>query len=279
VQTFHALGIVKRRHQGSKDTSPPERTDEESDIIRDADRILATSSDELFELVRLGADRHRISVIPCGVDLKIFHPQGPATRRRPGFHRVVVVSRLVERKGVGNVISALRALPRCELIVAGGPSPARLDLDEEVRRFRQLAEAEGVADRVVFLGAIDHERVPSLLRSADVVACVPWYEPFGMVALEAMACGVPVIASAVGGLVDTVVDGVTGIHLPPRRPDEVALALRALLGQPDLRAAMGAAGLQRARRRYGWDVIAQATLSAYGAVCEERASRTAEGPA
>jgi D-inositol-3-phosphate glycosyltransferase len=279
VQTFHALGIVKRRHQGSKDTSPPERTDEESDIIRDADRILATSSDELFELVRLGADRHRISVIPCGVDLKIFHPQGPATRRRPGFHRVVVVSRLVERKGVGNVISALRAVPRCELIVAGGPSPARLDLDEEVRRFRQLAEAEGVADRVVFLGAIDHERVPSLLRSADVVACVPWYEPFGMVALEAMACGVPVIASAVGGLVDTVVDGVTGIHLPPRRPDEVALALRALLGQPDLRAAMGAAGLQRARRRYGWDVIAQATLSAYGAVCEERASRTAEGPA
>jgi glycosyltransferase involved in cell wall biosynthesis len=100
-----------------------------------------------------------------------------------------------------------------------------------------------------------------------------------MVALEAMACGVPVIASAVGGLVDTVVDGVTGIHVPPRRPEEVALALRTLLGLPELRSAMGAAGLQRARRRYGWDVIAQATLSAYGSVCEERASRTAEGPA
>jgi D-inositol-3-phosphate glycosyltransferase len=279
VQTFHALGVVKRRHQGSKDTSPPERTDEENAIIRSADRILATASDELFELVRLGADRHRVSVIPCGVDLETFHPQGRAARRRPGFHRVVVVSRLVERKGVGNVISALREVPRSELIVAGGPSPAQLDSDEEVHRFRQLAEAEGVADRVLFLGAIDHERVPWLLRSADVVACVPWYEPFGMVALEAMACGVPVIASAVGGLVDTVVDGVTGIHLPPRRPDEVALALRTLLGLPDLRAAMGAAGLQRARRRYGWDVIAQATLSAYGAVCEERASRTAEGPA
>jgi len=277
VQTFHALGVVKRRHQGSKDTSPRERTFEEVRILRAADRILATSSDELFELVRLGADRHRVSVIPCGVDLDVFSPQGPAAARRPGFHRVVVVSRLVERKGVGNVISALAAVPRCELVVAGGPRRELLDCDEEVRRFRELAEQEGVADRVHFLGAIDHQQVPVLLRSADLVACVPWYEPFGMVALEAMACGVPVVASAVGGLVDTVVDGVTGIHLPPRRPDEVATALRALLAQPEVRAAMGAAGLQRARRRYGWDAIAQATLAAYGAVQEERAGHAAQG--
>jgi glycosyltransferase involved in cell wall biosynthesis len=277
VQTFHALGVVKRRHQGSKDTSPRERTFEELMIIKEADRILATSSDELFELVRLGADRHRVSVIPCGVDLDVFCPQGPTLPRRPGFHRVVVVSRLVERKGVGNVISALAAVPCCELVVAGGPRRELLDCDEEVRRFRQLAEAAGVADRVHFLGAIDHLQVPSLLRSADLVACVPWYEPFGMVALEAMACGVPVVASAVGGLVDTVVDGVTGVHVPPRRPDEVASAVRTLLAQPDVRAAMGAAGLQRARRRYGWDAIAQATLAAYGAVQEERAGRAADG--
>jgi glycosyltransferase involved in cell wall biosynthesis len=190
---------------------------------------------------------------------------------------VVVVSRLVERKGIGNAISALAEVPRCELMIAGGPSASRLDQDEEVRRFQQLALSVGVADRVHFLGAVDREHVPWLIRSADVVACVPWYEPFGMVALEAMACGVPVVASAVGGLVDTVVDGVTGVHVPPRRPDQVAQALRALLGNRELRAAMGAAGLQRARRRYGWDVIAQATLSAYGAVCDERASRAAGG--
>jgi glycosyltransferase involved in cell wall biosynthesis len=277
VQTFHALGIVKRRHQGAKDTSPAVRAIEECAIVQTADRILATASDELFELVRLGADRRRVSVIPCGVDLETFHPGGLSAPRSEGFHRVVVVSRLVERKGIGNAISALAAVPRCELMIAGGPSAERLDEDEEVRRFRQLARAEGVADRVHFLGALGHEHVPWLIRSADVVACVPWYEPFGMVALEAMACGVPVIASAVGGLVDTVVDGVTGVHVPPRRPDEVAQALRTLLGNPELRAAMGAAGLHRARRRYGWDVIAQATLSAYRAVCEERAEEAAGG--
>jgi glycosyltransferase involved in cell wall biosynthesis len=275
VQTFHALGVVKRRHQGAKDTSPKERPAVENAIIQSVDRILATSSDELFELVRLGADRYRVSVIPCGVNLETFRPVGQAAPRRPGFHRMVVVSRLVERKGIGNAISALAAVPRCELVIAGGPSPDRLQVDEEVRRFMRLAQAEGVSDRVHFLGAIGHDQVPSLIRSADLVACVPWYEPFGMVALEAMACGVPVVASAVGGLVDTVVDGVTGVHVPPRRPDEVALAVRTLLSQPELRATMAAAGLRRARRRYGWDVVAQATLSAYGAVCEGRASRVA----
>ena len=278
LQTFHALGVVKRRHQGTKDTSPPERIAAELEIARSADRILATSSDELFELARLGVESP-ISVIPCGVDLDVFQPAGPAAPRQHGLHRVVIVSRLVERKGVGNVISALAAVPDCELVVAGGPSPDMVESDTEVRRFRQLARAMHVEHRVHFVGALHHHQVPWLLRSADAVACVPWYEPFGMVALEAMACGVPVVASAVGGLVDTVVDGVTGVHVPPRRPDEVVLALRTLLRQPDLRASMGAAGLQRARLRYGWDAIAQATLAAYGAVCEERAGRLAEGPA
>ena len=279
LQTFHALGVVKRRHQGPKDTSPPERLWEERRIIQHADRILATSSDELFELARLGADGHRVSVIPCGVDLDVFRPDGPAAPRRPGLHRVVVVTRLVERKGVGNVISAIAGVPDCELLVAGGPEAGELDADPEVRRFRALARTEGVANRVQFLGAIDHHQVPWLLRSADLVACVPWYEPFGMVALEAMACGVPVVASAVGGLVDTVVDGVTGVHVPARRPEEVAAAIRRLLRLPRLRASMGAAGAERARSRYGWDAIAQATLAAYRGVCEERAARAAEGRA
>jgi glycosyltransferase involved in cell wall biosynthesis len=120
--------------------------------------------------------------------------------------------------------------------------------------------------------------VPELLRSADVVACVPWYEPFGMVALEAMACGVPVLATAVGGLVDTVVDGVTGVHVPPRRPDEVADALRMLLAQPRLRAAMGGAGAERARARYGWDAIAADVMAAYVRMVRGRQARSAAAP-
>ncbi len=101
------------------------------------------------------------------------------------------------------------------------------------------------------------------MRSADAVVCVPWYEPFGIVPLEAMACGVPVVVSTVGGLVDSVVDGVTGLHVPPRRPDRLAVALRSLLADPERRSALGAAGVRRVRSRYGWDRIADATLEAY----------------
>jgi glycosyltransferase involved in cell wall biosynthesis len=162
-----------------------------------------------------------------------------------------------------------------EAVIAGGPDATRLDTDPMVRNFRALAARLGVDDRVTLLGSVDRNQVPNLIRSSDVVACVPWYEPFGMVALEAMACGVPVVASAVGGLVDTVVDGVTGIHVPPRRPDEVARALNLLLSEARLRKRMGAAGAERARNRYSWDLIAELTAEAYMLVTE-REARTAE---
>ena len=266
VQTFHALGVVKRRHQGGKDTSPAERAAIESALVRDADRIVATCSDEVFELVRLGADRRRVSVVPCGVDLGLFTARGPAEPRTPGRHRVVVVGRLVERKGIGNVITALAEVPGTDLVVAGGPDAAGLDRDPEVRRLRDLAADCGVADRVEVRGRVSRADLPALLRSADVVACVPWYEPFGIVPLEAMACGVPVVASAVGGLIDTVVDGGTGLHVPPRSPERIAEALRALLPDEARRRALGAAGARRARSRYSWDRIARATLQAYDEV-------------
>ena len=251
VQTFHALGVVKKRHQGSKDTSPPQRLDEESSVIQRADRILATCSDELFELVRLGAEPHRISVIPCGVDLRLFRPDGPALPRPAGIRRIVVISRLVERKGIGNVISALSQVPATELLVAGGPDAAdHLDLDPMVARFRALAREEGVSERVEFLGAIDRNQVPNLIRSADVVACVPWYEPFGMVALEAMHAGVPVIGSAVGGVVEIVQDGRNGFLVPPG--DDIALSsrLEQLLTNAELQRLLRAGALATVDSRF-----------------------------
>jgi D-inositol-3-phosphate glycosyltransferase len=263
VQTFHALGVVKRRHQGAKDTSPPSRLDSERMLAREVDRIVATCSDEVFELVRMGADLHRITVVPCGVDLGLFRPDGPAEARDPGRSRLLVVSRLVERKGIGNVIAALAELPRAELVIAGGPPAPRLAEDPEAHRLTDLARRLGVAGRVCLRGQVEPGDLPALYRSADLVVCVPWYEPFGIVPLEAMACGVPVVASAVGGLVDSVVDGVTGVHVPPRRPDLLAGALAGLLADPERRAALGAAGAQRARRRYRWERIARGTLDVY----------------
>jgi D-inositol-3-phosphate glycosyltransferase len=285
VQTFHALGVVKRRHQGARDTSPATRLREEAILAANVDRIVATCSDEVFELVRMGADLRRVAVVPCGVDLELFRADGPRTPRPPGIDppahpigvvprtppaRLLVVSRLVERKGIGDVVTALARLPGVELLVAGGPPAGELGRDPEARRLAAVAERVGVADRVRPLGRVGRAQLPALYRSADLVVNVPWYEPFGIVPLEAMACGVPVVVSAVGGLVDSVVDGVTGVHVPPRRPALLAEAVAGLLADPERRAALGAAGARRARRRYGWDRIAGSTLEVYARLLESR---------
>lgn len=278
VHTFHALGVVKRRHLGADDPSPGERLCVEEAIARSADRIIATCCDELRELHGIGADPDRVDVVPCGVDLDHFHPGGPRAGRtnRP---RIVVVSRLVPRKGVDDVIRALTALPGAELVVAGGPRDDLLVADPEVRRLGAVARACGVADRVRLQGALPRGEVAALLRSADVVACTPWYEPFGIVPLEAMACGVPVVASAVGGMLDSVVDGVTGLHVPPRDPRALAAALRRLLDDADARARLGAAGRRHAVDHYAWSTVAGGTLASYDAACDARSHADVVGVA
>ena len=279
VQTFHALGSVKRRHQGGDDTSPPGRVAAERAVAGRVDRIVATCTDEMFELARLGAPRRRTAVVPCGVDTAAFTPDGPVHPRgdRP---RLVVLGRLVRRKGIDEVIVALRRLPGVELLVAGGPPGSGgadrgapdgvLARDPDARRLSRLAESAGVADRVRLLGAVARADVPALLRSADAVVCVPWYEPFGIVPLEAMACGRPVVGAAVGGIQDTVVDQVTGLLVPPRRPDALAAALRGLLATPTRALAFGIAGRDRVLARYGWDRIAEATAAVYDEDLAER---------
>jgi glycosyltransferase involved in cell wall biosynthesis len=262
VQTFHALGTVKRRHQGDRDSSPPQRVHLERLVGLEVSRIAATCSSEVFELARMGVPGSRVSVVPCGVDLSLFNPQGPvAPRSRP--RRVLAVGRLVPRKGFGTAIAALRLLPDTELVIAGGPAHGLVTEDAEAQRLMILARELGVGDRVRMVGLVPQQDMPALLRSADVVVCTPDYEPFGIVPLEAMACGIPVVVSAVGGLTDTVVDGLTGILVPPRRPEAVAAALGRLLNDQAMRNRYGAAGGARARTRYSWDRIARELLSVY----------------
>jgi glycosyltransferase involved in cell wall biosynthesis len=280
VHTYHALGVTKRRHQGTQDSSPGARLAVERALAQDCDGIVATSDEEMFELVRMGAHPRRLALVPCGVDLERFGPDprsGLGSGRGaqpdgPSEHRVLVVGRLVERKGIADVVRALPALPGARLLVAGGPDRAELPGDAEAVRLAGIARQEGVADRVSFLGRVAQCDLPALYRSADVVVCTPWYEPFGLVALEAMACGVPVVASAVGGLVDTVIDGCTGVHVPPRRPDLLGAALRDLLADEERRRELGRTGARRARARYGWPTVAEETLRFYA---RTRAVRTA----
>ncbi|GAA1270175.1 glycosyltransferase family 1 protein [Pseudonocardia aurantiaca] len=279
VQTFHALGSVKRRHQGSDDTSPEGRVRAELAVARQVDRVLATCTDEVFELARLGAPRGRTTVVPCGVDTDLFNPDGAVAQRSDRL-RLVVLGRLVRRKGVDEVMDALRRVPNAELVVAGGATPpadGAQSTDADAERLRSCAARFGVADRVRLVGPVTREDVPALLRSADAVVCVPWYEPFGIVPLEAMACGRPVVASAVGGIQDTVVDQVTGLLVPPRRPDVLAGALRELLGSPTRASAFGIAGRARVLARYDWVRVAAATEVVYDEVIAARSGRISAG--
>ncbi|WP_426765458.1 glycosyltransferase [Pseudarthrobacter sp. 1G09] len=283
IQTFHALGTVKRRHQGAEDTSPHERRWLEPGVGRSADRIIATCSDEVFELKAMGIDTGKISIAPCGVDLDVFGPDGPVDAK-PRSHRILSVGRLVPRKGVDLVIRALPHLRAAGfadvelLIVGGGGDSGALHSDPEVRRLLDLAAELGVQDQVVLEGQVPRGDMPGIFRSADAVVCAPWYEPFGIVPLEAMACGVPVVAAAVGGLRDTVVDHATGLHVPPRDPEAIASALAMLLGNPSLRTELGHAGQRRARVRYSWDRVAAESEKAYKLAVAGAAARPAAIP-
>ncbi|MBB3676941.1 glycosyltransferase [Modestobacter versicolor] len=274
LQTFHALGSVKRRHQGDADTSPEQRIDLERGLCASVDHVVATCSDEVFELRRLGLSSDRVSIVPCGVDTGVFTPRGPVAARS-GRPRLLVLGRLVERKGQEDAVRALAAVPDAELVVVGGPPTGELDDDPEVQRLRAIAAELGAADRLVFAGAVARADVPGWIRSADVVLAVPWYEPFGITPLEAMACGRPVVATAVGGLVDTVVDGGTGVLVPPRDPAALGEALAALLADDERRAAYGAAGVKRARTRYRWSRVVADTDAVYRQVLAARARENA----
>jgi glycosyltransferase involved in cell wall biosynthesis len=283
VHTFHALGVVKRRHQGAADTSPEERAWLEPGVGREVDQVIATCSDEAFELKALGVPSRHISVAPCGVDLDLFTPDGPAETagRR---HRILSVGRMVPRKGVDLVIRAMALLKDegvddVELLVVGGSDAATGDRDPEVERLSAIAHELGVDDRVQFRGQIGQDGMPSIYRSADLTVCTPWYEPFGIVPLESMASGVPVVAASVGGLIDSVVDGVTGVHVPPRDPEAIASVVQSLLADDTRRTAFGAAGRARARTRYSWDRVAAETERVYRSTIAANSlvSRSAEG--
>jgi glycosyltransferase involved in cell wall biosynthesis len=269
LQTFHALGSVKRRHQGAADTSPGERVELERRLCRDVDHVVATCSDEVFELRRLGLPTDRVSIVPCGVDTSVFTPRGPIAPRSDR-RRLLILGRVVERKGHDDAVRALRALPDAELVVVGGPPADEVDDDAEIRRLRAVAAEEGVAERLLFTGSVARADVPAWIRSADVVLAVPWYEPFGITPLEAMACGRPVVASAVGGLVDTVADGLTGELVPPRDPGRLGEVLASLLADDERRATYGAAGVQRARARYRWNRVVADTEAVYRHVLARR---------
>jgi glycosyltransferase involved in cell wall biosynthesis len=262
VQTFDSLGVAERRHHVIAGDAGTERIRLEPAIGRSASAVVAGSSDEQSDLTRLGVPRRHIRVVPCGIDTDEFNPEGPVAERttRP---RLVTVADLSETDALANLLRAMAKVPGADLIVAGGPDRDELRADLGYRRLAKLAGTLEVTSRVTFTGRVGRAALPSLFRSADLLVSVSEYDPSGLTSIQAMACGTPVIASAAGGQVDAVVDGVTGILVPPGRPALLAQRIRQLLQHPMLLEAFSVAASDRAQSRYSWKRIADETLSVY----------------
>jgi glycosyltransferase involved in cell wall biosynthesis len=259
VQAYHGLGVVESQ---SRRATASTRTDLERLVGLAAQRVVAASGEEVSDLVRLGVDRSRISLVPCAVDSDRFRPDGrPERSGRRG--RLLAIGDLVPHSGFHTAISALAQVPDADLVIAGRSGHVNPREDPEVRRLVQHARRLGVARRVSLVDPVDYARMPAVLRSADVVVCPQWHEPLGATALQAMACGVPVVASAVGALSDFVVDDVTGVLVPPRDPRALGTELRELLADRTRCQMYAIAGADRARARYSWDRVAAETAAAY----------------
>lgn len=275
VVTFHALGLVRRAHQGSTDGFPDSRVEIERMLMREADLLIAECPQDESDLLQLyGADADKIRMVPCGFDAKEFSPmERTQARRQLGLDDddfiVLQLGRMVPRKGIDNVIRALAHLPdapaaRARLLVVGGESADGSTLDsKEFLRLQAVARQGGVLDRVTFTGHRPRQALRAHYAAADVFVTTPWYEPFGITPLEAMACGVPVVASSVGGLTYTVLDGMTGYLVPPQDPLALANRLQRLRDHPGLARAMGRCGLHRVRAQFTWEQVSKSLLRAY----------------
>jgi glycosyltransferase involved in cell wall biosynthesis len=262
VQSFHVLKVVEDRFRSSTTPAARWRRNVERLVAVAADRIIAASSDEVGELARLGVPRSRMSLVPWGVDPDRFRPEGPVAPRGARA-RVLTVGEVLPHNGFRTAIDALTDVPGAELVIADPVRSTTPRHNPEVGRLREYAEKRAVAHRVRFTGAVASRAMPALLRSADVVVCVPWYETSGITSLRAMACGVPVVASNVGALTDVVDDGVTGVLVPPHDPVALGRALRGLLANRPRRRHFAVAGADRVRSRYSWDLVAAETVREY----------------
>jgi len=282
IMTFHALGRVRRLHQGDSDGFPDSRGDIESRLIRDADRVIAECPQDHEDLRTLyNAPAHKLDVVPCGCDLKQLHPEDmDEARLRLGWPRnafcLLQLGRLVPRKGVDNVILAVAALKRrfrieAQLFVVGGNSfHPSAEATPEIGRLSGLVEQHGLQGQVHFVGRRDQADLHHYYAAADAFVTTPWYEPFGMTPLEAMACARPVIGADVGGIRSTVVDGETGFLVPPHQPEQVAERLAILARTPALGLRLGQAGRRRVERHYSWKRVALEIAVVYQRAMNER---------
>lgn len=242
-------------------------TDEQSSarrlVARHADWLVVLNTTHAAQLTRRIGSRAQVAVVPCGVDVDHYTPQGLATPRGDFRHRLIYFSSGATDDGTDTAIEALTRITDTELLIVDAAPPAAINRDARTARIRALARRHEITDRVRLWGAISDDELPPLLRSADIVVHLPRTDPTGSIPIKAMACGVPVIASAIDAPADIVIDDVTGYLIAPINPRECATTVKRLLVQHFQRQALGAAGRDRAQSRYSWDRIAADTLQVY----------------
>ena len=274
VVTFHALGHIRKIHQGASDHFPPERIDIETRIVREADKIIAECPQDREDLVKYyGAEPSKIAVVPCGFSAAEFSPVNKQEAREViGVEKdcqlLLQLGRMVPRKGVDNVVSSMVYLkqlaPSSKLLIVGGETDSPdISSTPEIARLQKLAGDLRVLDRVIFAGRKGRDLLKYYYSAADLFITTPWYEPFGITPLEAMACGTPVVGANVGGIKYSVADGKTGFLVPPRDPAALAAKVAFLLSNQDLLQRMSAQALARVNALFTWKKVANMLSSIY----------------
>jgi D-inositol-3-phosphate glycosyltransferase len=265
VQMFHTLGHMKNRiAQSDAERAPSSRLEGERRVLSTADRIIAATRAEYAQLHWLyAADMNKVKVIPPGVDLNRFSPIDKAEAKtevgiKPGHRNILFAGRIEPLKGIDTLLCAMsliqqhspEVMENVSVNIVGG-DPWSDDPSDEMARLQELRSSLGVTDIVTFLGAKDQDVLPSYYAAAEMVVMPSHYESFGLVALEAMAMGIPVIASEVGGLAFLVKDGENGFLVPSRDPESLAERIYTLLMDDDCRQRLGTNALNHAQG-YAW---------------------------
>ena len=275
VVTFHALGRVRRLHQGEADGFPDERFAIEERVVAEADRVIAECPQDEADLISLyDADPARLTIIPCGFDPEEFRPLDKVLSRMavglPPRERVILqLGRMVPRKGVDTVIRGFARLVKdhgvsARLVIVGGesedPDP---QLTPEIGRLHEVARAEGVEERVTFIGRRHRDVLNYYYSAADIFVTMPWYEPFGITPVEAMAAGTPVVGANVGGIKFTVRDGETGYLVPAKDHQALAERLAYLYRNPKILGRLRHHAIRRANDLFTWHSVANAMSTLY----------------
>ena len=267
VITFHALGKIRMLHQKEQDCFPASRLDIEDLIVQDADRIIAECPQDAQDLIDYyNADLSRITIIPCGFSASEFFVIDKKKARvilNLPVNEIVLLQlgRIVPRKGVDNVIRALgmlKHIPKIRLMVVGGADekPDFIN-DPEFKRLQQIASDELVVDSVTFTGRKNRSELIYYYCAADFFISTPWYEPFGITPLEAMACGTPVIGSDVGGIKYSVKHNSTGFLVPPHNPEALARAIEKGISNPVMYKNLCRRSLLRVNEMFTWECVAE----------------------